>query len=137
MLSALNPEHPPPKRRRHVDKEENVEAFSLRKRITIFNGHAPDCPCILPASGRRQRGLGATNGTSDLGLDLCNGVGASSSFFVQFASKSPDQDAQELARPIPSQPQPRAGGNTRGSRLSIFQFRRCVAELLAVGTVRI
>jgi hypothetical protein len=42
-----------------VDKES--EAFWRRKRIAIFNSHAPDCSCILPASGRRQCGLGVTN----------------------------------------------------------------------------
>jgi hypothetical protein len=61
-----------------VGKEESAEGFWRRERIAIFNGHAPNCSCIFPASGGRQRGLGATNwdlGTR--GLDLCNGVGAS------------------------------------------------------------
>ena len=86
----LNPEHPPPKRRGHVDKEENVDAFSLRKRITILNGHAPDCSCILPASGRCQRGLGATNWDLGLGprpLQRC--VGASSFLFTPAGTVKP------------------------------------------------
>ena len=42
-------------------KRKVPKPFRRRKRIAIFNGHAPDCSCILPAPGRRQRGLGATN----------------------------------------------------------------------------